>query len=51
MRNQFDLDEERALALVAEAEMNGVDAAEVLRQVEVICASDAGQGAHANCKQ
>ncbi len=46
MRNQFDFDEERALALVAGAETNGVDAAEVLRQVEVICASDAGRGAH-----
>jgi len=46
VRNQFDFDEERALALVAEAERSGVDAAEVLRQVEAICGSKRGRGTH-----
>lgn len=48
VRNQFEFDEERGLALIAEAEVSGVDAAEVLRQVDAICASDAGRGAHAD---
>jgi uncharacterized coiled-coil DUF342 family protein len=48
VRNQFKFDEERALALVAEAETSGVDAAEVLRQVEAICESDPGRGTHAD---
>jgi uncharacterized coiled-coil DUF342 family protein len=48
VRNQFDFDEERALALVAEAEMSSVDAAEVLRQVDAICESAPGRGTHAD---
>ena len=47
VRDQFDLDEDRALALIAEAETRGVDSAEVLCQVEAICESHPGRRIHA----
>ncbi len=41
VRDQFPvIDDETALALIADAETNGVDSAEVLRQVDAICRSD-----------
>jgi chromosome segregation ATPase len=48
VRDQFDFDEDRALALVIEAQTNGADGAEVLGQVEAICESHPGQGTHAD---
>jgi chromosome segregation ATPase len=47
VRDQFDFDEERSLALLTEAETSGVDATEVLRQVEAICESSTARGTHA----
>jgi hypothetical protein len=48
VRDQFPvIDDETALALIAEAETNGVDGAEVLRQVDAICRADPAGGAHA----
>ena len=40
-------DDDKALALIAEAEKSGVDGAEVLRQIEMICRSGPEGGAHA----
>jgi uncharacterized coiled-coil DUF342 family protein len=48
VRDQFPvMDDEKALALIAEAEKNGADGAEVLRQIETICRSGPEGGAHA----
>ncbi|MFL5240714.1 MAG: hypothetical protein ACJ8FY_01285 [Gemmataceae bacterium] len=47
VRDQFDFEENRALAVIAGAQTSGVDSDEVLRQVEAICESSAGRGTHA----
>jgi hypothetical protein len=48
VRDQFPvIDDETALALIAEAETSGVNSAEVLRQIDAICRSGPAGGAHA----
>jgi hypothetical protein len=44
VRDQFEFDEVRASALVAEAEKSGVDSAEVLLEIEAICEPGQGRG-------
>jgi len=48
VRDQFPvMDEDKALALIADMEKNGVDSAEVLAEIEAICRAASGGGAHA----
>jgi uncharacterized coiled-coil DUF342 family protein len=48
VRDQFDvMDEEKALALIAETEKNGVDFADVVREIEAILYKKGTEGHHA----
>jgi chromosome segregation ATPase len=48
VRNQFDtMDEEKALALIAETERSGVDFADVVREVEAILYKKGKEGRYA----
>ncbi len=48
VREQFDvMDEEKALALIAETERNGVDFADVVREIEAILYRKGREGHHA----